>query len=177
MDDCCSQGGEKNEEACDKVRARSAVTTEPVEGTTELGNQIAKLMSALTRDEQGNCPASTPNSPRQRGHGRWWMDRNTPGHPSSHNSWTGLDRTPQSVVHLLDVTQGPPLLKARNQIHKGPMKALQIGRTPFPSSASGVKVGATWLRNVAPQQTWNQSRGNWGECSQTPTSTSCNSQW
>ena len=33
----------KNEEAHDKVRARSAMTTEPVEGTTELGNQIAKL--------------------------------------------------------------------------------------------------------------------------------------
>ena len=38
----------KNEEARDKVRSRSAVTTEPVEGTTELGSQIAKLMAALT---------------------------------------------------------------------------------------------------------------------------------
>ena len=32
----------KNEEACDRVRARSAMTTEPVEGTTDLGNQIDK---------------------------------------------------------------------------------------------------------------------------------------
>ena len=38
-----------NKEAHDKVRARSAVTTEPVKGTTEVGNQIAKLMAALTR--------------------------------------------------------------------------------------------------------------------------------
>ena len=55
----------KNEEAHDKVTTRLAVTTEPVEGTTELGNQIAKPMDALTRAEQGNSPRSTPNSPRQ----------------------------------------------------------------------------------------------------------------
>ena len=48
----------KNEEVQDKVRARSAVTTEPVEGTTELGNQIARLMAALTRAGQGNSPSS-----------------------------------------------------------------------------------------------------------------------
>ena len=39
----------KNEEAQDKVQARLAVTTEPVEGASELGNQIARLMAALTR--------------------------------------------------------------------------------------------------------------------------------
>ena len=74
-----------NEETHDKVRARSAVTSEWVEGTTKLGNQIAKLMASLMRAGQGNSPASMPNSPRQRGHGREQMDRSTPGHPSSHN--------------------------------------------------------------------------------------------
>ena len=59
----------------------------------ELSNQIAKLMAALTRAEQGNCPANTPNSPRHRGHGRGWMDRNTPTHPSSHNGQTDLGQT------------------------------------------------------------------------------------
>ena len=39
----------KNEEAHDKVRTRSAMTSEPVEGTTELGKQIAKLMATLMR--------------------------------------------------------------------------------------------------------------------------------
>ena len=76
----------KNEEAHNKVRARSAVTTEPVVGTRELGNQITKLMPAPTRAEQGNSPASAPNSPRQRGCGSGQMDRSTPGHPTSHNS-------------------------------------------------------------------------------------------
>ena len=46
------KGESENEEACDKVRARSAMTTDPVEGTTELGYQIAKLMAVLTRAGQ-----------------------------------------------------------------------------------------------------------------------------
>ena len=71
--------------AKDKVRVRSTAATEAVDSSKELGNQIARLMAALTRAEQGNCPASAPNSPRHRGHGRGWMDRNTPTHPSSHN--------------------------------------------------------------------------------------------
>ena len=50
-------------------------------------------MATLTRAEQDNCPASSPNSPRHRGHGRGWMDRNTPTWPSSHNGWTGLGQT------------------------------------------------------------------------------------
>ena len=80
----------KNEEAQDKVQARSAVTTIPVEAATELGNQIARLMAALTRAGQGNSPSSTPNSPRHRGHGRGRTDRNTSSHPNSHNGQASL---------------------------------------------------------------------------------------
>ena len=80
----------KTKEAHNKVRARSAMTTELVDGSTGLGNQMARLMDALTRAEQGNHPASVPNNPRHIGHGRGWMDRNTPGCPSSHNGQTGL---------------------------------------------------------------------------------------
>ena len=43
----------KNKEAHDKVSVRSAMTTEPVEGTIELGNQISKLMAAPARAGQG----------------------------------------------------------------------------------------------------------------------------
>ena len=75
----------KTEEAKDKVRARSAAATEVVDSSKELGNQIVSLMVTLTRAEQGNHPASAPNSPRHRGCGRGQMDRNTPTHPSSHN--------------------------------------------------------------------------------------------
>ena len=49
------------EEAKDKVRARSAVTTKVVNGSKELGNQIARLMANLMRAEQGNHPTSAPH--------------------------------------------------------------------------------------------------------------------
>ena len=83
----------KTEEAKDKVRARSAVMTEVVDGSKELSHQITKLMAALTRAEQDNFPVSAPNSPRHRVHGRGWMDRNTPTCPNSHNGCTGLGQT------------------------------------------------------------------------------------
>ena len=75
----------KNEEASDKVQARSAVTTELVEGASDLENQIPRLMAALARAGQGNNPGSTPNSHRHRGHGRGRTDRTTSSHPNSHN--------------------------------------------------------------------------------------------
>ena len=62
----------ENEETHDKVRARSAMTTDPVEDTMELEHQIAKLMATLTRMGQGSNTASAPNSPTQRGWGDRW---------------------------------------------------------------------------------------------------------
>ena len=72
-------------------------------------------MAALTRAEQGNHPASAPNSSRQRGHGRGQMDRSIPGYPSSHNGQSGLGQTSSvcsaSVGHGTGTTttgsQGP----------------------------------------------------------------------
>ena len=72
---------------------RSTATTEVPSSSKELGHQIAGLMAALTRAEQGSHLASAPNSPRHRGHGRGQTDRNTPVCPSSHNGWTGLGQT------------------------------------------------------------------------------------
>ena len=83
----------KMEEAKDKVSTRSAVITEVVDGSKELSNQIPKLMAVVTRAEEGNCPASAPNSPRHRGCGRGWMDRNNPACPSCHNGQTGPGQT------------------------------------------------------------------------------------
>ena len=62
-------------------------------GSKELGDQIARLMGALTRAEQSTRSASAPSSPRHRGCGRGWTDRNTSVCPSSHNGWTGLGQT------------------------------------------------------------------------------------
>ena len=83
----------ENEEAWDKMWARSAVTTEPVDSAAELRNQIARLMDALTRAGQGNSPSSAPNSPRHRGHGRGRTDRNTSSQLTSHNGQTCLGQT------------------------------------------------------------------------------------
>ena len=81
----------------------SAVTTEVVDGSKELRNQIAKLMAALTRAEQGNHPESAHNSTRHRGHGRGQMDRNTPTHPGSNTGQTGLGQTTSTCAPLLQV--------------------------------------------------------------------------
>ena len=67
------------EETKEKVKVRSAAATEMVSGSKELEAQTARLMAALTRAEQGICPASAPNSPRLRGCGRGQTDSNTPG--------------------------------------------------------------------------------------------------
>ena len=83
----------ENEDAKENVRAWSSAATEVSDGSKELGNQIAQLMVTLNRVEQGTCPASAPNSPRHRGHGRGRMERNTPVCPSSHNGWTGLGQS------------------------------------------------------------------------------------
>ena len=80
----------ENEEIWDKLRARATVATDSREGATELGQQIAKLMAALTKAGHSSNPASAPSSPRERGHGRGHADRTTSGCPRSHNGWTAL---------------------------------------------------------------------------------------
>ena len=80
----------ENEDTKEKVKAWSSAATELSDGSKELGNEIAHLMATLNRAEQGTHPASAPNSPRHRGHGRGRTNRNTPVCPSSHNGQTGL---------------------------------------------------------------------------------------
>ena len=69
---------------------QSAAATEVPSGSKELGDQIARLMAALTRAEQSTCSASAPSSPRHRGCGRGRTDRQTPVYPNSHNGQTNL---------------------------------------------------------------------------------------
>ena len=76
-----------------KVKVQSAAATEVPSGSKELGDQIVRLMAALTRAEQSTCSASAPSSPRHRGCGRGRTDRQTPVCPSSHNGWTDLGQT------------------------------------------------------------------------------------
>ena len=55
-----------NEGILDKLRARATVATDPGDGMAELGQQIAKLMPALTKAGQGNNPSSAPSSLHKR---------------------------------------------------------------------------------------------------------------
>ena len=72
---------------------QSAAATEVPSSSTELGDQIARLMAALTRAEQSTRSASAPSSPRHRGRGRGRADRQTSVRPNSHNGQTGLGQT------------------------------------------------------------------------------------
>ena len=90
-----------------KVKVRSAAATEVPSGSKELGDQIVRFMAALTRAEQSSRSASVPSSPRHRGHGRGWTNRNTSVCPNSHNNgWTGLGQTSahsSSIVNKISV--------------------------------------------------------------------------
>ena len=97
----------ENEEALDKVWARSAMTTEPVEGASELGNQIFRLMAALTKAGQGNSPSSVPNSPRHGGHGMGRQMGLLVVAPIPIIARLVQDRLPQPAVYLLVAEQEP----------------------------------------------------------------------
>ena len=88
------------------------MTTEPVDSSAELSNQIARLMAALTRSEQGNCPVSAPNSPRHRGHWRGKMDRNTPAQALTMAELAWL-RPPLPAVPLLAMAKALPPLEPK----------------------------------------------------------------
>ena len=129
------------------------MTTKPFEGITELGNQIARLMDALTRAGQHNSPAVLKISPDVEAVGEEGQTGTLLVTSIPIMAKPVWDRLPQPAAYLLVTDQGPQV-KARG-IPKGPKsirEALEIGRTPVPSSTSGVKVGATWLGNVPPQQ-------------------------
>ena len=167
----------ENEEACDEVRARSAVTTKPVKGTTELGNQIAKLRAALTRAGQGNSHGSAPNSSRHRGCGRGQADRNTSGCPNSHNGQTGPGQTTSACTVSAGHGTGTT---SQSQGNAQGSKDSQ-GSTSNRKDTSSIQcfrcqgLGHMAQECATPAKTLNQSGGSWGNAAQ-PISTGHNSQ-
>ena len=153
----------KNEETQEKVWARSAVTTKPVEGATE-------LMAALTRAGQGNIPSSTLNSPRHRGCGRGRTDRKTPSHPNSHNGWTGLGQT--TSVHSVSAGHGTGTTGQSQGNVQGSKD--NLGCTSNMKDASSLQCFrcqgwghvAWWC--ATPAKSLNQFKGNWGNAAQPP---------
>ena len=137
------------EETKERVKARSAASTEVVSGSKELGDQIARLMAALTRVEQGSHPASAHNSPRHRGHGRGQVDRNTPICPSSHNGQTGLVKLLPFGVPQLQTEKALILneggIYGCRMVHR---VVLRAQGTPTCCNASDARVGVTWQGSV-----------------------------
>ena len=141
------------EDAKERVRPWSSAATEVSDGSKELGDQIARLMATLNRAEQGTLPASVRNSPRYRGHGRGWTDRNTPVHPSSHNGQTGLGQNTSahsssatSRVATVHKVGGVP---KHQQVHRAMPK---MQKTPVVCNALDARAGVIWLGSVQPQQ-------------------------
>ena len=114
-----------------KVKVRSAAATEVPSSSTELGAQMARLMTPLTRAEQDNCPASAPNSPGHRGHGRGQMDRNTPVHLTSYNGRTGLGQTTSARSSSLTSRGGAESpCKGNSRVQNGVQGDTQSNRGP-----------------------------------------------
>ena len=122
-----------------KVMARSAAATEVPSGSKELGDQIVRLMATLTRAEQSSHSASAPSSPRHRGHGRGWTDRNISVCPNSHNGWTGLGQTSACSSSIVNKTSANPHIGGI-KIHKPVYRVVHR----VPGNASGVRAGAIW---------------------------------
>ena len=131
-----------------KVKVRSAAATEVPSSSKELGDQIARLMTALTRAEQGSHPASAPNSPRHRGHGRGWTDRNTPVHPSSNNGWTGLGQTTSICSSSITNRRGIESPKETNKCRMVYRVVHKATKAPTLCHVLDVRVGATWPGSV-----------------------------
>ena len=108
----------ENDKTWNKVRARAAVATDLGEGTAELGQQIAKLIAALTKAGQGSYPSRAPSSPWERGHGMGCNDSNTPSHPNSHNGRSDPGHTTQATTYPLGMGQGALEMEVMDRVTK-----------------------------------------------------------
>ena len=132
------------EETKERVMVSSTATTEVASGSKELGDQIARLMAALTMAEQGSHPASAPNSPRHRGCGRGQMDRNTHVHPRSHNGQTGLGQTTSVCSSLITNREGVESpCKETSKCRMVYRVVHKVPETPTPCNVLDVRVGVT----------------------------------
>ena len=135
----------KTEDTKERVRAWSSAATEVSDGSKQLGDQIAWLMTALNRAEQGTCPTSAPSSPRHKGHGRGQTDRNTPVHPSSHNGWTALGQNTStcssSAASRVTTASQRREVPKHQQVYRAMPKTQ---RTPALCNVSSARAGVIW---------------------------------
>ena len=163
----------KTEETKERVKVRSAATTEVASCSKELGDQIARLMAALTGVEQGSHPASAPNSPRHRGHGRGQADRNTPVCPSSHNGWIGLGQI-ASVCSSSTTNRESTESQQRGNIlvQNGAQNGAQSTRDSNTLQCFRCQGWGYMAREcTTPAKMLNKDRGTWGNVIKPPPTT------
>ena len=118
----------KNEEIQVKVRARAAVATDSGEGTMDLGQQIAKLMAALTKVGQGSSPASAPRSPRREAMEGDMQTGVLSAAPAPTMAGLVLDRLPWTTAHLLAAGQGLPYVEIKGRAVTGLMLGMKVNQ-------------------------------------------------
>ena len=109
----------ENKEIWDMVRARATVATDSGEVMAELGQQIAKLMAALTKAGQGSNPSCAPSIPQERGCGRGHSGSSTPNHPNSHNGRNGPGQTTPACSLLTGHGTGSQGTGSNSQSNQG----------------------------------------------------------
>ena len=127
-------------------------------------------MAALTKAGQGNSPGSAPKSPRHTGHGGGWMDRNTPGHPNSHNGQSGLGQTASAHSVSAGCSTGTTIQNQRNAQGSKDSQGSTSNRknTSFLQCFRCQGWGHMAQECDTPGKTLNQSTGNWGNVAQPP---------
>ena len=151
-----------------KVKARSAAATEVPSGSKELGDQIARLMAALTRAEQSSRSVSAPSSPRHRGHGRGWTYRHTSVHPNSHNGQTGLGQTSTHSSSVVNKTSAKSPHRGNQNIQTSMQSGTQGARGSSSLQCSRCQGWGHMARECATPAMQLNREGGLGECSQTP---------
>ena len=151
-----------------KVKARSAAATEVPSGSKELGDQIARLMAALTRAEQSTRSASAPSSPRHRGRGRGRADRQTPVRPNSHNGQTGLGQTSARSSSVVSSSAESPS-KWNHNVQTNVQGNTQGARGSSSLQCYRCQGWGHMARECAtPAASLNREGGDLRECGQTP---------
>ena len=157
------------EEVWDKVRAKSAMVMELIDDSTELSNQTARLMAALTRPEQGNHPVSAPDSLRHWGHGRGRTDRNTPNCPSSHNGQIGLGQTTSTHSTSVGHSQSAASMRAPDSKAQGSPGGMLCKKEPGSMQCFRCQGWGHMVWECAtPAKSLNLVGGNWGNVAQPP---------
>ena len=152
-----------------KVKARSAATTEVPSGSKELGDEIARLMAALTRAEQSTHSASAPSSPRHRSHGRGQTDSQTPVCPNSHNGQTGLGQTSAHSSSIVNKSGAKLLCKGNQTMQTSVQSGTQGARGSSSLICYRCQGWGHMARECAtPAMQLNREGGTWGNVSNPP---------